>query len=360
MYFQRLLVFCLLCSNSLWAQNWQLEIRSKVELWTWKLSTQIEKNVTPLEKASIKLIKSGVVIKEIRSAADGTFSILIPANGIFELLVSYPKCNPKKIIISTQDVPNDVGENNFKPVYPMKGVIMAKPFPGIDYSLLKEDLVKVKYFEKGSVFDKDESNAELMFEKLAALRQQEDDLMNAFCKLNRDGDAALAIPDCPLAKSLYEKALKYIPNEWYPTQQLKKIGNCGTAVSSTTTTPKVNTVKTEEKPKPVNAATVSPTSNTTSSNAPTVVPSKPQTSPAAKHTNPTVQNGDQNQNGTVPQVLGQYQYDSLLQVARNALTQNQFDEGIKACKQALKIRKNDYDAAILLDRIQNEKRQHAR
>ena len=98
----RWIVFCLLgLGYGSYAQTWQLEIKSKVELWNWKLSTQVEKEVLPLEKATIKLIKSGVVVKEMRSAPDGTFSIMIPPNGVFELLVSYPKCNPKKIIIFT-------------------------------------------------------------------------------------------------------------------------------------------------------------------------------------------------------------------------------------------------------------------
>lgn len=361
MILRHLILILFLSCQVLWAQTWQLEIKSKVELWTWNLSTQIEKNVTPLEKASIKLIKSGVVVKEIRSALDGSFSIQIPANGIYELLVSYPKCNPKKIIISTQGVPKDVSESDFKPVYPMKGVIMAKPIPGVDYSLLKEDLIKIKYFEKGSVFDKDDANAELIFEKLAELRQKEDDIMNLFCKLNRDGDAAMAIPDCPLAKSLYEKALKTIPNEWYPLQQLKKIGACGIAAPSKTNTAKTDAPPSQDQPKV--DPTPKPNTSTTvkspkAAPASTIVPVKPQPTGNMNNSQTTVQTSEQNQNSAVPQVLGQYQYDSLLQFARHALTQKQFDEGINACKKALKIRKNDYDATILLDRIQNEKRSH--
>ena len=356
----RWIVFCLLgLGYGSYAQTWQLEIKSKVELWNWKLSTQVEKEVLPLEKATIKLIKSGVVVKEMRSAPDGTFSIMIPPNGVFELLVSYPKCNPKKIIISTQGVPKEVAEADFKPVYPMKGVIMAKPFKGIDYGILKQDLVKIKYFEKGSVFDKDDENAELMFEKLSQMRQQEDALMSAFCKLNREGDKALEIPDCPLARSLYTQALQLIPNEWYPNQQLKKIGTCGssakplstqTATAPTTqnTNPPIGNTTTSSVKKPENTAkrpnqSQGSTPSPTQSNA-----SKPQ-----------VQTQTSQLNLSTPPVLGQYQYDSLLTLARKALSEKQFDRGVEACKKALKIRANDYDASLLLDQLLTEKRTHA-
>jgi flagellar biosynthesis GTPase FlhF len=52
------------------------------------------------------------------------------------------------------------------------------------------------------------------------------DLFMKFCDFNKKGDDALAIPDCPLAKKMYESALALIPGEFYPIQQLAKIPDC--------------------------------------------------------------------------------------------------------------------------------------
>src|SRR5438445_321257 len=54
----------------------------------------------------------------------------------------------------------------------------------------------------------------------------EDALFQNFCSTNKAGDVALAKPDCPLAKTLYEKALTIIPGEPYPAEQLIKVGLC--------------------------------------------------------------------------------------------------------------------------------------
>ena len=207
-------------------QSWFLELSSRVELRTWKLTTKSEKNEDGIGGALVTLSQNDKTIKQINTDPNGDFIIQIPPNGEFILTISYKDCVPKKVIISTKGVPPDVGEDNYRPSYPMYGVIMAKPFPGVDYSSIKQPIVKVQYFPNGRVFDKDESYTDHMFAVLKKIADAENTLIEKFCSTNRDGDKALAKPDCPKAKELYNQAIALIPGENYPVEQLKKVGDC--------------------------------------------------------------------------------------------------------------------------------------
>ena len=225
---KRLRIFFLFCilQTGLFSQSWYLELSSRVELRTWKLTTKAEKNEDGIGGAMVTLTQNDKVIKKINTDPNGDFIIQIPPNGEFILTISYKDCVPKKVIVSTKGVPPDVGEDNFRPSYPMYGVIMAKPFPGIDYSGINQPIVKVQYFSNGRVFDKDESYTDHMFSILKKISDAENALIDKFCSTNRDGDKALAKPDCPKAKELYNQAIATIPGENYPVEQLKKVGDC--------------------------------------------------------------------------------------------------------------------------------------
>ncbi|MEI6021003.1 MAG: hypothetical protein WCR21_07725, partial [Bacteroidota bacterium] len=212
--------------TAVYGQSWFLELSSRVELRTWKLNTKAEKNEDGIAGAVVTLSQNDKTIKQINTDPNGDFIIQIPPNGEFILTISYKDCVPKKVIISTKGVPPDVGEDNYRPSYPMYGVIMAKPFPGVDYSAIKQPIVKVQYFPNGRVFDKDESYTDHMFALLKKIADAENTLIEKFCSTNRDGDKALAKPDCPKAKELYNQAIALIPGENYPVDQLKKVGDC--------------------------------------------------------------------------------------------------------------------------------------
>jgi hypothetical protein len=151
------LVFLIFTLINLRAQTWSLKLSSNVELRTWRLNTKADKEEKPLAGADIKLYKGSAVINQVSSDNKGDFTIMVPPNGEFILMVAYPNCNTKKFSISTLGVPDEVGKNNYKPTFSIGGFIMAKPFPGIDYSGLQQSLVKVEYKPKGKNFDDDES-----------------------------------------------------------------------------------------------------------------------------------------------------------------------------------------------------------
>ena len=215
----------ILISFSLNAQEWTLKLSSNVELRTWKLTTWADKQEKGLV-ASIKLFKGSTVVNQMSSDANGDFTILVPAKGEFVLEVSYPGCNTKKFFITTMGVPDEVAKDNFDPTFSIGGFVMAKPFPGIDYSGLKQTLVKVEYKSKGRKFDNDDDMTNAGINIVSKITNAENILIEKFCSTNKAGDAALAIPDCPLAKKLYNQAIALIPGEEYPVIQLAKVGDC--------------------------------------------------------------------------------------------------------------------------------------
>ena len=208
------------------AQAWKLKLSSNVELRTWKLTNKAEKEEKALGGASIKLLSGSSVVNEINSKPNGDFSIEVPANGDYMLEVSYAGCNTKRFAISTRGVSEKVANDNFKPSYSIGGFIMAKPLPGIDYSSLKNPLLKVTYQDRSQKFDNDEDVTERGLKAVSKIADMENELVNKFCDLNKAGDAALSKNDCPLAKSNYEKAIALLQGEQYPVNQLVKVGDC--------------------------------------------------------------------------------------------------------------------------------------
>ena len=208
------------------SQTWKLELSSTVELRKVKLTNSILKDDRSLAGAIIVLMQGSTVISQTRSTPDGDFTVEIPANGQFELIVSYEGCNPKKFSISTTDVPPEIGTGKFKPSFNIGGVIMAKALFSIDYSVLKQPMVKIKWLPDKKRFDHDEKYTDQVLDALGRLRKSEDELLEKFITDVKAADVALKKNDCPLAKTLYERSLKTIPDEIYPKEQLIKVGAC--------------------------------------------------------------------------------------------------------------------------------------
>ncbi|MBI3519450.1 MAG: hypothetical protein HY062_08860 [Bacteroidetes bacterium] len=208
------------------AQEWSLKLRSSVELRTFKLTNKADIREEKLAGATIALYKGSSVINQIQSDANGDFVIDVPANGEFILTVTYPGCNAKKFAISTLGVPEEIQKDNYKPTFGIEGVIMAKAFPTIDYSILKQPLVRIGYVSNGKKFDDEELYTNQMLAELRKMRDAENALIERFTSTNTIGDVALSKGDCPLAKASYEKAMTIIPGESYPGDQLVKVGDC--------------------------------------------------------------------------------------------------------------------------------------
>ena len=207
--------------------QWSLKLSSNVYLRTWKLDAKANKEEKEIDGATITLFQNDKQIDQTTSGNGGEFTILIPKDGEFYLTVSYPGCNTKRMSINTQNIPENISKDNFKPSFKIiGGFIMVKPYPGINYSELNQNLIRVEYLLNKKAFDDTEEGTEKGLAIVSKIYDAEDELFNKFCSTNKAGDIALAKPDCPLAKSLYEKAISIIPGEEYPVVQLAKVGLC--------------------------------------------------------------------------------------------------------------------------------------
>ncbi|MDP2387333.1 MAG: carboxypeptidase-like regulatory domain-containing protein [Bacteroidota bacterium] len=220
-----IIIAVLLLSFTLKAQSWKVEIKSNVEIRTWKLTTKIEVSEKPCLGATIKLLLNGTVVEQTTSDGGGDFTLHVPPKGSYIIEVSYPGCNTKRAAVITEGVP-DFGEEVFNPSFGIGGFVMSKPLPGIDYSGLQQPMVKVGYIPRIKNFDDDEAYTQQSLGVVGKISAAENALMESFCATNRSGDEALKKPDCPLAKILYEKAISMIPGESYPVTQLIKVGAC--------------------------------------------------------------------------------------------------------------------------------------
>jgi hypothetical protein len=208
------------------AQSWFLQLSSNVELRSLKLSNKAERSETGLAGANIALYQGDKLVKTVKSNAEGDFTIDVPPNGEFILVVSYGDCNAKKFSVNTTGVPSEIGNDNFKPKFGIGGFLMAKPLPGINYSILSQPLVKVKWIADRRKFDHDEGYTDQILNGLGKVAETENALISKFVEAAKAGDEALKKNDCPLAKQNYEKALALIPGEAYPKEQLLKVGKC--------------------------------------------------------------------------------------------------------------------------------------
>ena len=221
-------ILLMLVCSILNAQDWQLKISSNVYLRKWKLTTKAEKVEEVIGGATITLYKAGgTQVSQIKSDADGSFTMMIPANGEFYIIVSYPGCNAKRMSVSTKNVPEKYIDAAFKPSFKITGgFIMVKPYPGINYSELSQDLIRVEFIEDKKALKDTDGGTDQGLNIVGKIYDAEDELFKKFCGLNKSGDAALAMPDCPLAKKLYTEAIALIPGEEYPVAQLAKVGDC--------------------------------------------------------------------------------------------------------------------------------------
>ncbi len=216
----------LLFSLTFWCQDWSLKLSSNVEIRTWKLTSTYEKEEKSLGGAKIVLTKGNETISQTTSDGQGDFTINVPPNGEFLLTVSYPGFNTKRFSVNTNNVPADFAKDNWKPTFSIGGFIMARAYPGIDYSGLEKPLVLVEFKQKKKVFDHDDIVTQGGLNTVMKIYESEDALIKKFCSTNKAGDVALAKPDCPLAKKLYQEAMAMIPFETYPGIQLQKVGEC--------------------------------------------------------------------------------------------------------------------------------------
>jgi hypothetical protein len=225
--YTNLILSFLFVSITSFAQNWKLELRSNVDLRNYKLTNHSEASENPLPGASIKLYKGTTLLTQVSSNVNGDFNIMIPANGEYIVEISYPNCVSKRLAISTTGVPPEVGTDDYKPVFSIDGgFIMAKSFPGVDYSGLQQPLIKIVYNPKKKNFIDDESSKANGLSAVSKIYSDEEAVFQKFCASTKAGDDALKKSDCPKAKTNYQNALTIIPAEPYPLDQIAKADQC--------------------------------------------------------------------------------------------------------------------------------------
>jgi hypothetical protein len=202
-------------------------VHSSVELVSWQLNTKAVKEYKPLSGASIAVYKGSAVVSQVSSDGRGEFTVDVPANGEYVIVVSYQGCNSKRIAVSTIGVPEDRAKDNYRPGFDIVGgFTMAKPFPTVGYSILQQPLTKVMFNPNNKKFDYDKGLTESMLSELEKLAVAENVVIDKFTSANRAGDEALAKGDCPAAKMNYEKAISVLPDEEYPKTRLPLVDQC--------------------------------------------------------------------------------------------------------------------------------------
>src|SRR5688572_8598603 len=138
-----LLTSLLLGSYITEAQEPSLYLKSHVDQRTLILTSKVAVIEKSLVGADVVLYKQNTEVSRTKTDGNGDFKVLIPINGEYELIVSYPGCNSKKVALNTNGIPADLQKTNFISTFSIGGFVMAKPLPGINYSELQKPLVKV-------------------------------------------------------------------------------------------------------------------------------------------------------------------------------------------------------------------------
>lgn len=90
-----------------------LYIRSHVDARTWTLTTKPHIVEQKLPEAVVTLYSGTKVISETKTDINGAFTVLTPFGGEYEMVISYPGCNSKKISVTATGVTIDALKNNF-------------------------------------------------------------------------------------------------------------------------------------------------------------------------------------------------------------------------------------------------------
>ena len=208
--------------------------------WNLEVSSRVEKDGKGLSGASVALYQGSTLIKETTSRSDGDFTMDVPANGEYLIEVSYQDCNKKKFLVSTRGVPAEVAADNFMPRYRIGGFTMNPPLYSIDYSALRQPLLKVVYFNSSGKFDHDAAYTERMLTSLGQIRDAEKALLDKHEKLVKEADNLLKKKNCEQARQTYQQAIALIPQspyQDYPQAQLAKCDDCLKSKTAPAATP---------------------------------------------------------------------------------------------------------------------------
>lgn len=204
-------------SDIISANDWNLTLKSKVELRDWKLSSKAYKHQTFLKGASIELFEASNLITKTESDNDGNFELKIPSTGNYTLLITYPGYNPKKFIVNARTIPVKAGDANLIPSVDMTSFTASKEIKGVGDLGLDQPVIKAENLAS--------KTDPLKYSGLninANINDAEYRVIQKFCTCNKLGDLAMKNKDFALARTYYLMAMDIMPGEVYPKEQVKK------------------------------------------------------------------------------------------------------------------------------------------
>ncbi len=197
--------------------------------WYLSLTGRVEQNGVDLEGASVTLMNGTKQVAQIITQDDGEFGFKVPPDGDFTVFVTKKGLCTKNFQLSTKFVPSQSkGVSQFD----IPGIILFEQNPDVDYSILNQPIVKIKYDTEKNIFDYDEEYFTKSLAALDKLRQLEKEAFDRQKSINasyqsfiKSGDKAFQKKDWAGAQQLYKQASDLKKIELYPKNQLVLIDN---------------------------------------------------------------------------------------------------------------------------------------
>jgi hypothetical protein len=197
--------------------------------WYLSLTGRVEQNGVDLEGASVTLMNGTRQVAQFITQDDGEFGFKVPPDGDFTVFVTKKGLCTKNFQLSTKFVPSQSkGVSQFD----IPGIILFEQNPDVDYSILNQPIVKIKYDTEKNIFDYDEEYFTKSLAALDKLRQLEKEAIDRQKSINssyqsfiKSGDKAFQKKDWAGAQQLYKQASDLKKTELYPKNQLVLIDN---------------------------------------------------------------------------------------------------------------------------------------
>ena len=184
-----------------------------------------------LDNVLVTLEADDEVIEEVRSDDNGKFKVTMYLDKIYLMTFSMDDYEDKMVEVDTRNVPNSDRKYDF--YYKGWRVDMFPSELEVDYSSLKKPVAIVVYnpAEEGFSTDKKyersvrprrEKLVKDVFDALDEKDMESEGAFDDYMLAVKDGDLFLKEGDYESALMQYEAAKEILPNESYPTKQIKK------------------------------------------------------------------------------------------------------------------------------------------
>ncbi len=212
----KLVLVLFVLSFGLSAQQLIYQLKSKVILRNWQLSSRAYVKETNLQGASVELFEGSKLLTKTTTDAEGNFDINLPSSGNYLLVLTNPGCNPKKFIVNCNSIVIKNGSADFIPSVDLTGIIASKTIKDVgDLGLSYPKVVMT-----------DGKNQEFKYGGLnfpVNINDGDIRVIQKFCTCNKLGDMALQNKNFELARTYYLMASTIFEKEEYPKEQLKRV-----------------------------------------------------------------------------------------------------------------------------------------